>query len=130
MDNMHISIQSEGRAAFDLAVKLFFTSKYDRGEPDKKVTHYIDDHDKGFILLWSEDIHNKSIKLPVPLSWKPAADLAWEWLIQQPESQYKQYCDHDGSNGHGFRIYNENWGHVKSHYALFAVEPIWAWYGK
>lgn len=130
MDNMRISVQSEGRNAFDLAVKLFFTGKYDKGEPTKKATHYIEDPEKGFIFLWSEDKYNNSSKLPVALDWKGAADLAWTWLEQQPESAYKDYLDHDGSDGHGFRVYNEAWGHVKSHYALFAVEPIWAWYGK
>lgn len=131
MDNMRISVQSEGRSAFDLAVKLFFTSKYDKEEPRKTVTHWIEDPEKGFILLWGAEQSKDCVKFPFPLGWKAAADLSWEWLQQQPNEKYQGKLDHDGSNGQGFRVYNEAWGHVgKYHYALFSVIPVWACYGK
>lgn len=131
MDNKKISIQSEGKKSFDLAVKLFFIDEYDHGEPTKTVTHYYEDPDKGLVLLWAEDNSHNSVKLPVPLKWQAAADLAWEWLINQSDDSYKDRFDHDGSNGKGFKVYNEAWGRIGNcHYALFAVVPVWAWYGK
>lgn len=136
MDNRHISVQSEGRVAFDLAFQLLFDNC-----PGKKATHYFEHPNSGFLLLWHEDnFHlgttsepNKqpANKLPYPMGWKEAADLAWGWLLNQPKEKYEQYLDHDGSNGKGFLIYNEDWGHVAgSHYAFLGVKPVWAWYGK
>jgi hypothetical protein len=127
MDNRHISIQSEGRAAFDLAFQLLFDNA-----PGKKASHYLEYPEKGFILLWHEDCTLKSAsKLPYPMGWKEAADLAWGWLQNQPNEKYEQYLDHDGSNGKGFLVYNEYWGHVAgSCYAFLGVKPVWAWYGK
>jgi hypothetical protein len=130
MDNKHISIQSAGRHAFDLAFKVSFMSEYDKEEPKAKATHYFEHKEKGLVFLWSEDKSVNSVKLPVALNWKGAAELAWQWLSDQPEENYQDYLDHDGSNGKGFRVYNEVWGHVISHYAIIAVLPIWAWHGK
>jgi len=41
-------------------------------------------------------------------------------------------CDHDGSNGEGWRVYTGRWGHLPmhGHSAPFAIRPIVAWYGK
>lgn len=132
MDNRHISIQSEGRPAFDLAFQLLFDNA-----PGKKASHYFEHPDKGFIMLWHEDSFMIGIeqklanKLPYPMDWKSAADLAWGWITNQPKESYKESLDHDGSNGKGFMVYNEYWGHVaNSHYAFLGVLPVWAWYGK
>jgi hypothetical protein len=124
MDNRIISVQSEGRKAFDLAFQLLFDNA-----PGDTVTHYIDHPKAGLILLWSSE--SNAIKLPVPLKWKEAADLAWAWLGSKTDKEYTEYCDHDGSNGHGFRVYCEDWGHVGGyHYGVLGVVPVWAWYGK
>jgi|KBSSwiStaDraftv2_1062776.scaffolds.fasta_scaffold00022_314 hypothetical protein len=42
------------------------------------------------------------------------------------------WCDHDGSNNRGWRIYTGDWGHIPmhGHSAPFAIRPITAWYGK
>lgn len=126
MDNRHISVQSEGRTAFDLAFQLLFVhSNY------HKATHYFEDDLSGLVFLWHNDESKKAIPLLTPLGWKETADLAWAWLISQPEEKYQDWLDHDGSDGHGFRVYNEAWGHVAgSHYGILAVLPVWAWYGK
>ena len=139
MDNRHISIQSEGRSAFDLAFQLMFDNC-----PGKKATHYFEHPKNGLLLLWDEDFfidtlrsannsdpRVKANKLPYPMNWKAASDLAWGWLQNQPEEKYECNLDHDGSNGKGFKVYNEDWGHVaESHYAFLGVLPVWAWYGK
>lgn len=131
MDNKKISIQHVTRAAFDLAFNLFFVSTYSETDRDyQKATHYIDHADKGLILLWSEDTYNKSIPLLTPLGWKEASNLAWTWLKNQSRDKYPPYPDMDGSVNEGYKVYNEDWGHVVSHYAILAVKPSWALYGK
>lgn len=139
MDNRVISIQSQGRKAFDLAIQLMFDNA-----PGGKATHYFEHPIAGFILLWHEDSFylkdhgngqhsdkQKANKLPYGMDWKASADLAWNWLQEQSDDKYKDFIDHDGDNDKGFRIYNEAWGHVAdSHYGILAVYPIWAWYGK
>lgn len=137
MDNREIDIKAEGRKSFDLAFQLFF-------EGHSKATHYFEHPEKGLVFLWHEDSFNlnkvgalpadkctKANKLPYSMDWKAAADLAWGWLLEQPKEKYLDALDHDGSNGKGFRVYNESWTHVAgSHYGICAVQPIWAWYGK
>lgn len=124
MDNRHISIQSKGREAFDLAFQLLFDNA-----PGKRATHYIDHPEKGLCFLWLEG--NSGIKLVTPMGWKESADIAWCWLINQPEEKYDEYLDHDGSNSKGFRVYNESWGKIGGvAYAFLAVKPVWAWHGK
>lgn len=139
MDNRIISIQSEGREAFNLAIQLMFDNA-----PGGKATHCFEHPDKGLIFLWNEETFNlqaegalppskceKAYKLPFGMGWKAAADLAWGWLQERKDDDYRDWCDHDGSDGHGFKVYNEDWGHIAgSSYAIFAVLPIWAWYGK
>jgi hypothetical protein len=144
MDNRHISIQSQGKKAFELAMQLMFDNA-----PGGKANYYCDHPTYGFVLFWSGDYGNTLgplhdwgkedpkplsvpiVKLPYPMSVKAATELAWEWLQEQPDDKYQDYCDHDGSNGHGFKVYNEYWGHIgNSHYAILGVIPVWAWYGK
>lgn len=128
MDNRHISVQSEGRKSFDLAFQLLFENA-----PGGKATHYLEHSEKGLIFLWHEDkIKDQSAsKLPYAMDWKAAADLAWGWLQERRHEEYREDLDHDGSNGKGFRVYNEDWGHVAgSFYGILAVLPVWAWYGK
>lgn len=124
MDNRHISVQSEGRKSFDLAFQLIF-----EGAPGGKATHYLEDSDKGLVFLWHEE--KGASKLPYAMDWKASADLAWGWLQERRHEEYREVLDHDGSNGKGFRVYNEDWGHVAgSFYGILAVLPVWAWYGK
>lgn len=132
MDNEIISIQSEGRKSFDLAFQIFF-----EGKRLFKATHYAEVPGKGFVLFWSQDTvlakgsQIVASKLPYSMAWKAASDLAWGWLSERKDEEYTDWCDHDGSDGHGFKVYNEAWGRVAdSNYGILAVLPVWAWYGK
>lgn len=129
MNNKHISVEHVSREAFDLTFNLFFMSEYSNSV-GQKATHWIDHPEKGLILLWGEDRHNNSVRLMSPLSWKEAADLSWAWLTNLPKDRYPKYPDIDGTVKKGYVIYNEAWGHVISHYAILAVKPSWALYGK
>lgn len=133
MDNRVISIQSEGWRAFQLAFELLWDNC-----PGGKATHYYHHPKHGLVLLWKHDDfyipetpNQPALPLPFAMNLKAATDMAWSWLQEQSDSSYQDYCDHDGSMGKGFKVYNEAWGHVaNSHYAFLAVVPIWAWYGK
>lgn len=144
MDNRHISIQSENKKALELAMQLIFDNA-----PGGKATHYCDHPTLGFVLFWNqpeysalsekEDYLKKDSekteaiihKLPYPMDCRAATEMVWGWLAEQPEEKYIDYMDHDGSNGRGFRVYNETWGHVgSSHYAFAGILPVWSWYGK
>ena len=67
-------------------------------------------------------------ELPFPSSPKLVEYMMSAWLdncVWPPEPQ------HDGSNGRGFRLFNENYGHVNDHWQAFvAIEPYWLIYGK
>ena len=57
------------------------------------------------------------------------AMLAQWWL--EDEAKYPIQPGHDGSSERGFRIFNEECGHVDgSPYGFMAIEPAWAEYGK
>lgn len=124
MDNRRIDITSEGRRAFDLAMELAFEGKHRY----RTAVAFLQT-DKGLVLYWHMAEGTKP--LPCAMDWRSAADLAWTWLATVPDEEREAYLDHDGSNGKGFRIYNESWGHVDgSPYAIIAIQAVWAWYGK
>ena len=140
MDNFKINVLSESRASFDLAMQLAFTGKW----RNKTATGYIIDkvpYTVGwsskdpdatltvprFVLFWADD--DKVIKLPYEMDWKACANLIWPWL---EKLEYPPQPGHDGSNGKGFKLYNDAWGHIEpySWRSFLAIEPEWAWYGK
>lgn len=143
MDNRHISIQTRGKKALELAMQLLFDNA-----PGGKARRYCEHPTYGFVLFWGgeeKDLYGYEdwrkpeeektsapiVKLPFEMDCQAATEMVWSWLQQQPDDKYRDYCDHDGSNSHGFKIYNEYWGHIgSSHYAILAVLPIWAWHGK
>lgn len=124
MDNRKFFIRSEGREAFDTAMKIAFNSKH----TNEIASHY-SEVNGALIFHWREE--KTATKLPVELRWKEAADLAWNWLEKQPEDKYLDYLDHDGSDGHGFIVSNDEWNRVKdTSYGFVRIQPCWAWYGK
>lgn len=125
MDNRFFKIKSEGRKCFDLAMQVAFSNTY--GE--QKATHYSESKKTGLVFHGIEE--PGAIKLPIPLAWKGAADLAWEWLLARDSKEYIDYLDHDGSNGRGFQVTNGDWNRVEgTHYGMVSILPCWMWYGK
>jgi len=79
------------------------------------------------IFGWHESMKG-GVKLPFKLDYIAAADWAERWLAEQ---DYGPEPDHDGSNSKGWRVYNEDWGHVDGcGYSFCAVQPDWAMHGK
>ena len=144
MDNFRIDILAEGgdtlREAIGIAIK--------KGAPGGRITHYeiarIGQHETDdlrwsgrasplvLILFWSEDKSRSNI-LPLMFPAGPAEvyELVRGWLASLKAEDLGPEPDHDGSNGRAWRLYNEAWGHVDgSHYAVCAIQPCWAMYGK
>lgn len=78
------------------------------------------------ILLWSEDRQGAS--LPYPLDLDRATGFVEGWLEGVERGQQP---DHDGSNGKGWFVFTDGWGHVADlQYAVVGIQPAWAMYGK
>ena len=149
MDNRTIDITSEGNQALKQAVELVwpnapggkvthyliesFRKKTEYFQNDKKeVTHHFTDLVKDkegvetLILLWHEE--GGAAPLPFPLDVRGAVEFISNWLRVV---DYGRQPSHDGDNEKGWRVFNEAWGHVAHmHYAVLAVQPAWAMYGK
>lgn len=123
MDNFHIDITSEGdlRSAMELAFR----------QPVFRAEGYLIDPDRGLIFFWGGFNNHPPdglIRLPFKLDAIGAADFAERWLAEQ---DYGEQPDHDGDNGRGWRLYNDEWGRVGGlTYSFIAVKPEWAMYGK
>lgn len=83
---------------------------------------------KALVLLWHEDTSLKSQAFPTRLENQKVVEIVLEWL---KGADYGPEPDHDGSNGRGFRLFCDHWGHVAgSHYGIIGIAPAWAQWGK
>jgi hypothetical protein len=142
MDNFSIDVVSEGRKSLELALSI--AVKRHSG-----VTHFaVIDHlaevnefmkkdsktRKTLVLFWALDGSFKPTPsaFPCPMTGVPLNEFVWNWLEHAWKSLYHgSQPDHDGDNGDGWRVFNEDWGHVAdSHYGVVGIQPVWAMYGK
>lgn len=89
------------------------------------------------IFYWTDPKIQNAQKLPFPIKTVDAMkSFLLQWLQHYLEDHnerktFGMWCDHDGSDGHGWRIYTESWGHAGgSFYGSFAFHPMYCWYGK
>jgi len=85
---------------------------------------------KTLVLFWSEpnDKRIQDYPFPAQATKEDAIVFVQSWLhgLCWPEEP-----DHDGDNEKGFRMFVEDWGHVvENGYAICAIQPAWAMYGK
>lgn len=142
MDNFRIDITAEGQASLLKALEIAFA----HNAPGKKVEsyHVVKLESKSYngipeslngetalVLRWIKEDKPKvdgPVNLPFKLDCAGAADFTARWLAEQ---DYGKEPDHDGSNGKGWRIWTGGWGHVgDDRYAVCAIMPEWAMYGK
>lgn len=122
MNNRRFDISSEGRSDFDLAMTLAM-SRRDYG---RNAYGYLVKDNK-MILYWTEC--DGITLFADPKDARESASFVWDWL-EKTKPNFEP-LDHDGDNAEGFRIFNEEWGHVNGQWQAFvAIEPIWAWHGK
>jgi hypothetical protein len=127
VDNFQFSITSEGDQEFRRALALAFDLK-----SFSKVTHYVITPKHGLVFFWHDPGKlpdgATALPMPYPMGQEGLVNFAEGWL---KSADYGKQPNHDGSNGKGWTIYNEAWGHVMdSFYAVIAIKPAWAMYGK
>jgi hypothetical protein len=144
MDNKLFNVNGRTKEQLLLAVKLLMTDEY--GELIKIKGWYYDKQ-KGLVLTWTGDgarifPFTDKMSRPREISPEDLTDLLWEWL-QLPEAkdvtllEDEARADFDGTNAEGWRLYTEEWGHIRSnengtldHYSLAAFKRVWCWYSK
>lgn len=142
MDNFKIDVTAEGESSLLKAIEIAFT----HNAPGNKVESYhvtplkhtsYDsipedlDGDLALVFRWikvEKFVEDGPINLPFKLDAAGAADFAVRWLKEQ---DYGREYDHDGHNNRGWRMITGDWGHVGGdQYAICAIVPCWAMYGK
>jgi len=127
MDNFRIDITGEGVKTMESAMVIAFGGGHDDRKP-RTAEAYAIDPEKGLIFFWTAGLDKNIVKLPFKLDAIGAADFARRWLAEQ---DYGREPDHDGSNGKGWRLYNNSWSRVEGYSgSIVAILPNWAWYGK
>ncbi len=143
MNNFKLDVVSLEKFDFQHALEIALNNS-----PGKKATHYaVIDYKakvnewmnkeaprKTLLLFWTGDEYFK----PTPSAFP--AKMGCEALIPFVENWLKevwkdnppgQEPDQDGDNYKGWRIFNEEWGHLaESHYAFVGIQPVWAMFGK
>jgi hypothetical protein len=151
MDNKRIDITYEGDKALESAIGLVWP------HPNSRATHFFvanyklevtyhsygtdgkatstshsenlrvsPDGTETLILFWRDE--GAAIPLPFPMVLSDAINFVKGWLRTR---ELVDEPDHDGSNGKGWRVFTEAWGHVAGfHYAICGIQPAWAMYGK
>lgn len=143
MDNQKFDITSESDRALELSIELVMTRKWTPPEGERAYFWLIDPPledrkvSRLIISMWKDprpyyhDGYKDEIQWTAfltPLDHVGLTDQVKRFLAS---ADYGPDPGHDGSNGRGFRVYNEAWARIGNCWtADFAVEPSWAWYGK
>lgn len=130
MDNRIFNINGTGQNSLRKALELAFD------QVKSKADGYIINPEKGFILVKYNDDH--SIPFPIPLDSESVAPIVWHWLQKDPQitlNNWDRDFNHDGHNSKGWRVYCEDWGHIKvKNYeyrnVIVAITPAYMWHGK
>jgi hypothetical protein len=131
-DNRQFNINGEmdDYESFATALKLAFKQTGCTSAKGYKI-----DPKRGMILYWT-DWQDCPNKFPYFLDPDATANFVWAWLksTTPPKNiEMKGWdgpIDHDGSDGSGWRMFCEDWGHIETSNAFIAIKPIVCWYGK
>ncbi len=134
MDNRIFNVNGHGDEFLRDVLDLAFRQHSPRGCCRAWLSH----PQKGFILLWSDELDSGLgviNKLPA-ISAAGVLPLIVSWLTSDeaakvPCEGWDANADHDGSNSRGWRVYCEDWGRVAGSFgAICAVKPAYLWHGK
>jgi hypothetical protein len=133
-DNRIFNINGGGEAMLLDTLKLVFRQE---GE-NTTAKGWIKDPDKGMILLWWSDGNNPDYHpFPSELNAIQILPVIVAYLESEEadkvtkEKWEEQYGDSDVTCNKGWRVYCEDWGHVKSiSSAICAIKLVYLWYGK
>jgi len=140
MDNRVFNVNGSGIEMLTKTLELAFVQD---GGSNAKAKYFVIDKKKGLILLWyTADSQKKKVsKFLTPLTARAVAPIVMEWL-QSDEAKtieledWDSNCNHDGSNSQGWRVYCEEWGHIRGENGLsyngsiVAITPAFMWHGK
>lgn len=133
MDNFRFDVTSAGTEALEKALRFVLESngwtcttgfavkmRPDTGFTGNPTTQAC------LILYWTDSPN--ATKLPFAMNHEETITFVKGWMRTVP---YPEEPDIDGSVKRGWRVYNEEWGHVNNEYeAYIAIEPTWALFGK
>ena len=128
MDNRIFNVNGSGDSMLLKTLQLVF----EQCDSTCKAWTFSKNH--GLILLWykEQDVNT----FPTPLNAEQCLPFVVAWLNDDEAKTVKltgwdEHADHDGSNGVGWRVYCEDWGHVDNiSSAICAIKPVVLWYGK
>lgn len=145
MDNFHIDILAEGEETLLEALVIAFR----HNAPGGTATHWasldtkfegVEWHERDkpgptrptLVFYWSDPSLKEATEILMYVKPREAATMVIAWMdTLVKKDKFPPQPDHDGSNSRGFRVFCEQWGHVNdNHYAIVAVQPTWAMYGK
>lgn len=120
-DNKKLHIEEEGYDLLVLALQIAFNSD------SPCVGYAVIEND--LVFYWHVPSDRKEfVQLPFKMSYNQAAQFAFNWLSQV---EYPKVPDVDGDVEKGWTVHRDEWGFVhNSSYAIVAVQPSWAMYGK
>lgn len=130
MDNRVFDVNGVGSKSLQQALNMVFDQWSDNCTA-KAWEHT----EKGMILVWCKD--QAANNLPAPMTADQVLPLVEAYLDSEDADSLElprwsnNFGDSDVSCEKGWRVYVEDWGHVNNnHYAICAIIPSWAWYGK
>lgn len=145
MDNRVFDINGRTKEQLILAVNCLLFNEFNKKETIKG---WYFSKKRGFVLcLWKSS--NKNYKEftnrlgePEKIGAEELVDILWKWLNSEEAKtveldRWDMDLEHDGSNGIGWRLYTNEWGHVNEetnhtidHSTIGAFKRIHLWYGK
>ena len=127
--NSQVDVTCDKKEVFDMALAIAFINA-----PGHKAYGFCVDKKIGLILYWFEA--DKAEPLPYAMDINQAKSFVWGWLESLKDEDFSEYTFDHMSNlkldkKRGFRIFNEDWGHVNGQsYAFVAILPTYTLYGK
>jgi len=147
MDNRIFDVNGKTKEQLHLAVKLLLLDEYD-SLISRKVKGWYLNPKKGLVLTWYVGDSKKATPFtnrrgePEGIEGGELTDLLWNWLDSEEADTIEldgwdeDLKDSDVSMSPGWRLYTEDWGHVKEtehtidHSSIAAFRKINLWYGK
>lgn len=151
MDNREFNVKGESKEQLAITIKCLLTTQY--GNSESVGAWYINPK-KGFVLCSyksgrSTEFTNRMGKAH-PITEAELVDVLWDWLHGLSPKEVRAFTDSDSKDNRwdhkvedsdvecelGWRLYNEDWGHVREdeysidHSSIAVFKPSWCWYGK
>lgn len=147
MDNLRISVGSEGLPALKLVFQLL-EGGYKKTFVGYRIAQYAkrmraggefderegpkENQQPTIFIYWTKPNSVVGLGGFTPFPFEADLDFVAGFIdLWLKQVEYEREPDHDGDNSRGFFAFNEAWGHVNGeHECCLAVQPMWAMHGK